>query len=180
MLRNNLSVTSHVGRDLLQSAALFKHEHAVAWEYASNGLQYVGAGTPPVVQITIDQAGRSMSIIDNGRGMSFQDLANYFTMHGENVDRKRGRPGRGMFGTGKSAAFGIANRLRVTTVRMGRRSVVELDRATVESPEASTHVPVRVIEESVATSEPKGTRNHVDGTINAARIGDVDVACGAA
>ena len=35
-----LKVTSHVGRDLLQSAQLFRHEHAVAWEYVSNGLQY--------------------------------------------------------------------------------------------------------------------------------------------
>jgi histidine kinase/DNA gyrase B/HSP90-like ATPase len=158
VLGDRLSVTSHVGRDLLQSAALFKHEHAVAWEYASNGLQYVDPGTAPVVQITIDQASRSMSIIDNGRGMSFSDLANYFTMHGENLDRKKGRPGRGMFGTGKSAAFGIANRLRVTTVRGGLRSKVELDRAAVESPAASSRVPVRVLEESVPTGEPNGTK----------------------
>ena len=33
-----IAVTTHVGRDLLQSAALFKHEHSVVWEYVSNGL----------------------------------------------------------------------------------------------------------------------------------------------
>lgn len=158
MSNEGLSVTSHVGRDLLQSAALFKHEHAVAWEYASNGLQYVDPGTAPLVQIRIDQAGRSMSIIDNGRGMSFADLANYFTMHGENIDRKKGRAGRGMFGTGKSAAFGIANTLRVTTVRSGLRSQVELNRAAIESPAAKSHVPVSVIEESVPTNEANGTK----------------------
>ena len=47
-------------------------------------------------------------------------------MHGENIDRKAGRPGRGRFGTGKSAAFGIGDVLRLTTVRNGKRSKVEL------------------------------------------------------
>jgi Histidine kinase-, DNA gyrase B-, and HSP90-like ATPase len=157
MLGNTLSVTSHVGRDLLQSSGLFKHEHAVAWEYASNGLQYVDPGTNPVVRVTIDQSSKLMTISDNGRGMSFDDLEGYFTMHGENADRKLGRPGRGMFGTGKSAAFGIANRLRVTTIRRGLRSIVELDRATIDSPQAKTHVPVNVVEQGVPVLSENGT-----------------------
>lgn len=153
-----LKVTSHVGRDLLQSAALFKHEHAVAWEYASNGLQYVDPGIPPVVQIAVDAPNRSITISDNGRGMTIDDLSRYFTMHGENEDRRRGQPGRGMFGTGKSAAFGIANRLRVTTTRSGRRSVVNLNRSAIESPAASSHVPIQVLEAEVPTQEPNGTK----------------------
>jgi hypothetical protein len=152
-----LEVTSHVGRDLLQSAALFRHEHAVAWEYASNGLQYVDPGVHPVVRIQVDQDTRSLTIIDNGRGMSIQDLARYFTMHGENEDRRRGLPGRGMFGTGKSAAFGIANRLRVTTVRNGKRSKVQLDRKAIESPEAKSSVPIQILESEIPTDEPNGT-----------------------
>lgn len=152
-----LEVTSHVGRDLLQSAALFRHEHAVAWEYASNGLQYVDPGVQPVVRIQVDQENRSLTIIDNGRGMSIRDLAGYFTMHGENEDRRRGQPGRGMFGTGKSAAFGIANRLRVTTVSNGKRSKVQLDRKAIESPEASSSVPIQILESEVRTDEPNGT-----------------------
>ncbi len=40
MVGTELRVRSHVGRDLLQSAALFKHEHSVVWEYVSNGLEY--------------------------------------------------------------------------------------------------------------------------------------------
>ena len=35
-----LKVRSHVGRDLLQSSQLFRHEHAVIWEYVANGLEY--------------------------------------------------------------------------------------------------------------------------------------------
>ena len=152
-----LEVTSHVGRDLLQSAALFRHEHAVAWEYASNGLQYVDPGVQPVVRIQVDQENRSLTIIDNGRGMSIRDLAGYFTMQRENEDRRRGQPGRGMFGTGKSAAFGIANRLRVTTVSNGKRSKVQLDRKAIESPEASSSVPIQILESEVRTDEPNGT-----------------------
>lgn len=152
-----LSVTSHVGRDLLQSSALFKHEHLVAWEYVSNGLQYVEPGVEPVVSVSIDQSKKSIQFRDNGRGMTFADLANYFTMHGENIDAVQGRPGRGKFGTGKSAAFGIANSLKVTTVRDGKRSTVALHRTEVMKPEAAAKVPVSVIENEVPTKESNGT-----------------------
>jgi hypothetical protein len=69
------------------------------------------------------EADRAIAISDNGRGMTDKDLQHFFTMHGENVDRLKGRPGRGKFGTGKSAAFGIAMTLRVDTVRDGLRNV---------------------------------------------------------
>ena len=152
-----LKVKSHIGRDLLQSAALFKHEWQVVWEYVSNGLQYVDANVSPVVTVNIDQSQKRMTIKDNGRGMDLADLENYFTMHGENIDTKAGRPGRGMFGTGKSAAFGIANELKVTTVKNGRRSKVELSRLDIERPEAAESVPIRVIESEVPTDEANGT-----------------------
>jgi DNA topoisomerase VI subunit B len=121
-----LKVKSHVGRDLLQSAQLFRYEHSVVWEYVSNGLQYEDTGTKPIVSVKIDTHARKMQISDNGSGMLIKDLQHYFQMHGENLDRKQGRPGRGYFGTGKSAAFGIANQLTITTVRDGLRSKVRL------------------------------------------------------
>ena len=152
-----LKVKSHIGRDLLQSAALFKHEWQVAWEYVSNGLQYVDIGVSPFVTVNIDQGQKRMTFKDNGRGMNLFDLENYFTMHGENIDAKAGRPGRGTFGTGKSAVFGIANLLRVTTVKDGKRSTVELHRKDIEGPEASRVVPIKVLESEVNTDEPNGT-----------------------
>lgn len=153
----DLSVTSHVGRDLLQSAALFKHEYLVTWEYVSNGLQYVDPGVSPFVTVSIDQGQRSINFKDNGRGMDLKDLANYFTMHGENIDTKAGRPGRGQFGTGKSAVFGIANKLRVTTVKGGKRSVVELHRDNIIKPSAAEKVPVKILESEVPVDESNGT-----------------------
>jgi hypothetical protein len=157
-----LKVTSHVGRDLLQSAALFKHEHSVVWEYVSNGLEYTEPGVNPTVKVLVDTKNHRIRISDNGRGMSFSDLHRYFQMHGENIDRKRGAPGRGLFGTGKSAAFGIANTLRVTTVRNGLRSKVELTRSAIESKEADHNVPVAILENSQPTTEPNGTTIEIE------------------
>jgi len=154
---SHLSVTSHVGRDLQQSAALFKHEHLVAWEYVSNGLQYVDPGVAPFVTVTIDQGQRSMKIKDNGKGMNLKDLANYFTMHGENLDALAGQPGRGKFGTGKSAAFGIANKLRLSTVKGGKKSVVELHRSDFAKQTAANKVPIQILESEITTDEPNGT-----------------------
>src|SRR6185295_10186081 len=158
MTAAGLKVTSHVGRDLLQSAALFKHEHSVVWEYVSNGLEYVDPGVNPTVDVTIDIKGKKIIVRDNGRGMSHQDLQRYFQMHGENVDRKRGKAGRGMFGTGKSAAFGIGDVLRLTTVRNGRRSKVRLARKDIEAAmEDGAGIPVQVAENGAPTTEPNGT-----------------------
>jgi len=131
--REQIVVVTHVGRDLLQSAAVFKHERLVVWEYVSNGLQYIDTGVSPIVRVTIDSKAKKITVSDNGRGMSWSDLRNFFVMHGENVDRKQGRPGRGYFGTGKAAAFGIASCLRVTTDKNGKRSSVQLRRPDIEA-----------------------------------------------
>jgi len=161
---HSLKVTSHVGRDLLQSAALFKTEQNVVWEYVSNGLQYIDAGTQPVVNVEVDAKGHKIVIEDNGRGMTAEDLGRYFQMHGENIDRKAGRAGRGMFGTGKSAAFGIAMTLRLTTVRNGKRSKVELERKDIDASDGES-IPVKEIERNVATSDPNGTRIEIEGIV---------------
>jgi len=158
-----LFVKSHVSRDLLQSAALFKNEHLAVWEYVSNGLQYVDVGVKPVVRVRLDDKNRRITIEDNGRGMTFADLQNFFVMHGENVDRKAGRAGRGIFGTGKSAAFGIAETLVVTTVRRRKRTKVSLSRKDIEAMSDDSPIPVKVIEREVSTPEPNGTNVTIEG-----------------
>lgn len=153
---SDLKVVSHVARDLLHSAAHFRSEAAVVWEYVVNSLQYLDEGVTPNVEVDVDSRQRQIRITDNGRGMTAADLKVFFTMHGENVDRKRGRPGRGKFGTGKSAAFGIANALRVETVRAGKRNVVELDRRLIESSDGSS-IPLRWVAKDEPTDSPNGT-----------------------
>ncbi len=156
MSHDTLVVRTHVARDFLQSAALFKTDKQVVWEYVSNGLQYVDPGVTSVVRVTLDSKGRRITVADNGRGMDRAGLQNFFIMHGENQDRKAGRRGRGMFGTGKSAAFGIGDRLRVSTVRNGKRNTVELCRADIETA-GEDQIPVKTIDRDIRTDEPNGT-----------------------
>lgn len=160
---STLVVRSHVARDLLQNAALFTTEKLVVWEYVSNGLQYIDAGTNPVVNVSIDSRRKVITISDNGRGMDWLGLQNFFVMHGENADRKQGRPGRGRFGTGKSAAFGIGDELWVTSVRNNLRQRVQLSRSAIEAMGEGIEIPVTVVEKNHPTSSPNGTTIEVRG-----------------
>jgi len=156
-LDNQIYVRSHVARDLLQSAGLFKTDKHVVWEYVSNGLQYVEAVSNPVVKVELDSKKKKISIADNGRGMDWNGLKNFFVMHGENLDRKTGQPGRGRFGTGKSAAFGIANVLRISTINNNKRSIVELKRSEIESMSSEDPIPVKIIEKEKPVVGTNGT-----------------------
>jgi hypothetical protein len=158
-----LFVRSHVARDLLQNAALFKTDKLVVWEYVSNGLQYCGPGTNPIVKVALDSKRKRIAVQDNGRGMDWAGLQNFFVMHGENIDRKEGRPGRGRFGTGKSAAFGIAELLRITSVRNGKRSKVELQRANIDRITSEEPIPLDILEREVPTPSGNGTLIEVEG-----------------
>lgn len=155
-------VKSHVARDLLQNAALFKTDKLVIWEYVSNGLEYIDDGTNPIVKVTLDSKAKRVVIDDNGRGMDWKGLRNFFIMHGENIDRAKGKPGRGRFGTGKSAAFGIAGVLRITTIQNNKRSIIELKRKDVEALRSEDPIPVKKIEKEAPTSQRNGTRIEIE------------------
>ena len=86
-----LEVTSHVGRDLMASARLFREEKDVVWEYVVNSLEYVDRGIRQKVQVLVQPRKKCIEIRDNGRGMDAAGLAHYFEMHGENLDRASGR-----------------------------------------------------------------------------------------
>jgi DNA topoisomerase VI subunit B len=163
MSKSDISIKSHVPRDLLQSASLFKTASQVVWEYVSNGLDYVDQGVAPSVYVTIDNAAKAITVEDNGRGMDWEGLKNYFIMHGENIDRKAGRATRGLFGTGKSAAFGIADMLRITSRRNGKRSCVSISRHEIKATQSSTDIPLRVEEREVPVNESNGTLVEIEG-----------------
>jgi hypothetical protein len=156
MANDQIVVQTHVARDFEQSAALFKNEKLVVWEYVSNSLQYVDQGVAPVVQVMLNSTEHRVVVKDNGRGMDRAGLQNFFVMHGENLDRKTGRRGRGRFGTGKAAAFGIADCLRVTSVRDCKRNVVELRRSDIKKA-GEKKIPVRDLEVDLPTDAPNGT-----------------------
>jgi hypothetical protein len=162
----NLKVVSNTARDILQSAGTFQTVPKVIWEYVSNSLQYIDQNVTPKVVVKINAAKKTASIADNARGMDRKGLQNFFTMHGLNQDRLSGKAGRGMFGTGKSAAFGIAEQLRVRSVRNGLLNTVVLSRTDIEQEEAKgnvTEVPIKNVDVDVPTSEPNGTVITIDG-----------------
>lgn len=164
-LVGQIYVKSHVARDLLQNAALFKTDKLVIWEYVSNGLEYIDEGVNPVVKVTLDSKNKKIIVEDNGRGMDWEGLQNFFIMHGENIDRIKGKPGRGRFGTGKSAAFGIADILRLTTVRKGKRSTVELKRNDISKMKSEDPIPVIIKEHEILTEQKNGTMVEIDGIL---------------
>ena len=159
-----LRVTSHVGRDLLQAAASFKTDYAVVWENVANSVQYVEDGVVPKVQVTVHARTKEIEIADNGRGMSSEDLKRYFTMHAENVDRLRGRAGRGKFGTGKSAAFGIATSIQIDTRRNGMRNVARLTRELIDN-SSGKDIPVDWIVRNESCASPNGTVVVISGIV---------------
>ncbi len=151
-----LRVTSHVSRDLLQNAAYFSALPRAVAEYVTNAIDSGEPGKAVHCEVTVSPA--EVSIADDGSGMTYTELSNFFQMHGENLQRKRGRSVRGRFGTGKSAAFGIASSLQIETVRAGLRSLVELQRADVESARDGQPIPVRTLAaDQPAPGAPSGT-----------------------
>lgn len=148
-----LQLVTHVGRDVLANAAHFATVPKAVYEYVSNSIDATAPGRPCTVRVTIATVGprRRIEIADDASGMSREQLRSFFTMHGENAWRRAGRKVRGRFGTGKIAAFGRADRLRVDTVQDGLRNVAELARADLEAAEAGRPVVVRevVVEEPV-------------------------------
>lgn len=150
-----LRVTSHVARDLLQNAAYFNSLPKAVAEYVSNAIDNALPGK--AVHCAVTLAGDEIRIVDDASGMSYAELFGFFQMHGENAQRRRGRAVRGKFGTGKSAAFGIADVLQIATVRGGRRNVVELHRADVEAARDGRPISVREVAVDVATRAAAGT-----------------------
>jgi len=163
MNADSIVVRTHVARDLLQSAAFFKNDRLVVWEYVSNSLQYCDPNRAPVVSVTLNSSRKCITVSDNGRGMDRAGLRNFFFMHGENLDRRAGRPGRGRFGTGKCAAFGIADCLRVTSIRDGKCNTVELRRSDIEAA-GDGEIPVQPVgDPDVPTTEQNRTIVQIEG-----------------
>ncbi|MHB8398676.1 MAG: ATP-binding protein [Candidatus Limnocylindrales bacterium] len=158
---NPILVQSHVARDFLQGSAYFNTVPKVVWEYVSNSIDNPNGNQ--AVHCRVHIGGNQIVIQDDARGMSRDDLARFFTMHAENVERAAGRTVRGRFGTGKSAAFGLGSVLRVTSVKDGRRNAVELRRDDVVAAADGQPFTVRDLIVDEPTEEPSGTSIEIEG-----------------
>ncbi len=166
-VNSGIAVTSHVSRDLLQSSAHFNTFSKIVWEYVSNSLD--AAKDDDSVRVNVTITNEKLTVADNGRGMSSSDLNTFFQMHGENVQRRRGKRVRGLFGTGKSAAFGLARSLTIDTTQDGLRNVVRLTRHQVESASDGQPVPVEVLQLDEFTENGDGTTITVERFVKGKR-----------
>ena len=151
-----IQVTSHVSRDFLQNSAYFNTVPKVVWEYVSNSVDNPKPNESVNVEVKISK--ERIVVSDDGYGMSREELRNFFQMHAENIQRQRGKSVRGRYGTGKCAAFGIADALRVETSQDGVLNVVELGRKDINRSKSGEPFPVRDIMVDKPTTQEDGTR----------------------
>jgi hypothetical protein len=149
---------SNVARDTLQSAALFNSAEKAVAEYVWNGIDAAVAGISPVITVNIDLKRQSISIADNGCGMSRTDLPRLWTMHGKTQKRDNGRRTRGKFGTGKVAALGVADEFVVDTRQNGLQNVHRMNIELLNAgSEHGNPVAPEVLANDRPTTEATGT-----------------------
>lgn len=154
----------------------FTIAHQVVWEYVVNEIQYRDKKVKPKINVIIEK--NRIIISGNGSGMNMIDLQNFFTLHGENQDRKKGLPGRGRFGTGKTAVWSIANKLTIDTVKNKKRYVISLTKKELQKFSSSgDDIPLNnFIEKNGAkVNEPNGTTIIVDELVQSAKINKKDI-----
>jgi hypothetical protein len=165
---NEITVSSHVARDFLQNADYFSTMPKVVWEYVSNALDNPKEGQPVIVDVKITP--ERVVFSDNASGMDREDLLRFFQMHGRNIQRQRGRVVRGRFGTGKSAAFGIARTLRIETRKDSRYNVVQLRREVIDAASHGKPFAVEEIVSNAPTDEADGTTVVISRLFNSKRL----------
>jgi len=160
-MREPIQVTSHVSRDFLQNSAYFNTVPKVVWEYVSNSIDNPRPNKPVSVEVRIFK--ERIVVSDDGCGMSRDGLRNFFQMHAQNIQRLKGKSVRGRYGTGKCAAFGIADVLRVETSREGMLNIVELSRRDITRSKSGEPFPANDIVVDKPTTQEDGTRIIVSG-----------------
>ncbi len=156
-MNNEIKVTSHVGRDVLQTSAFFNSVALVVWEYLINGIEYRYSEDQrkPSVYVDLNKKEKMIQIMDNGHGMDLERINQFLTMHGEQINDNR-KIKRGKFGSGKSAAFGIADVLEVETVSNGKMNKFKLTKFQLQNSDGSSINP-EILLSNVDTSKEDGT-----------------------
>ena len=158
-------VRGNLGKTILQLAAQFSDGPSAIWEYVVNSLEYRSQPDGCRINVQIDK--KKIIISDNSDGMNLKSLENFFTISGENLARKGQQNSwmkRGLFGTGKTAAFGIGNNLIVETTKDGLRNSYKLSRKAIEnSPQDAQSIPLEHLIKDEKTDEHNGTTVTIEG-----------------
>jgi len=164
-MMSEINIRVNAGKTILQLAAQFSNAPSAIWEYVNNALEY--RENPDGCRITVDIERTKIIIADNSSGMDSTILKNFFTISGENLARQGKQASwlkRGLFGTGKVAAFGIGNNLIVETNNSGIKNIYKISRKELEnSPEDAINIPIESIISNQQTKDSNGTIITVDG-----------------
>ena len=153
---DNLSFSTDTRRDILQQSGNFNAPEKAIIEYVKNGYNYKQPKINAVVEVNCSK--EKFTISDNGRGMSIEDLqTSFLTMHGENIDRKKGNHTDGFFGSGKCAAFGIGKKLIVKTVKDGLFNHIEINEDEIKNSKDIHNVPVNHVVKNKSVTGDNGT-----------------------
>ena len=160
----DMQMTINASKTLLQTAQQFSDVPSAVWEYVVNSLGY--RGNPDNCNITVNFDEKKIIISDNSDGMNEEILKSFFTVSGENLARQGKQKAwnkRGLYGTGKLAAFGIANKLTVETVQNGIKNKYSLTREQIENnPSDAASIPLEKIVVNQKVKEPNGTKIYIE------------------
>ena len=120
----------------------------------------VAVNLPPGI---IDSSS-TMSVRDNGAGMTWEDLDEKYMVVGRNarkadgdVTKKFGRKRMAHKGLGKLAGFGIADIVEITSVKNNKRTRFSMDYSAIEKLELGENYAIDVAEDNEPASGDDGT-----------------------
>jgi len=175
-MEQTLKFKSNTARAILGAAGTFKHTHKVVWEYVVNEIQYRNKLIKAKVYVEANK--NKVSIRGNGSGMDMSDLNHFFTMHAENGERKKGNPGRGLFGTGKSAVFGIAEEFILTTVKKGKKYKIRISVKDIKKYSSSGEdIPLKdyILIKGEKTRETSGTLIEINKIFKSVKVDEEEI-----
>ena len=110
--------------------------------------------------------------------MDMSDLNHFFTMHAENRERKKGNPGRGLFGTGKSAVFGIAEEFILITVKKGKKYKIRISVKDIKKYSSSGEdIPLKdyILINGEKTRETSGTLIEINKIFKSVKVDEEEI-----
>lgn len=123
---------------------------AVIRETVSNAIDAtIESGEINPVKITIDYFSSSISISDNGTGMSYEELKNIYAMYGAST-KKDNFNALGSYGLGAKAPLAYTNSFTITSVKDGHKTIAIITK-TEKGPQ------MQIISSTMELEEKNGT-----------------------
>ena len=112
------------------------------------------------VKIIIDYSKKEIKVLDNGNGMTYEELNSDFLTVSKNRRlsgdiTKKGRSVTGKKGLGKLALFGIANEIQVTSVKDGKKNAFSMNFKKIKETKSNDRYHPNTISYNENVDKPK-------------------------